>query len=129
MLHGFHQASLKRVAPIHYCVAAGNICHIPAFLAAGCTINDRDFSGSTALHTAAYLDDNDKMFKGAEALKGHGVDPGIVNDEEHTALATLEIKEAAMMKVFERHQLAGMLNPRLPILEKASVRFRAIMMA
>ena len=127
MLHGFHQACLKRVAPLHYCVSAGNICHIPAFLAAGCTINDQDFSGGTALHVAACLVDNDKRFKAAEALKRHGVDPAIINMDGYTALTGLEANEAANEKHLIGFQLPGYGMPQIP--EKASIRFRALMMA
>ena len=95
MLRGFHQASLKRAAPLHHCVTAGHLGHIPAFLAAGCTINDQDFYGSTPLHAAADGSDEDKMVKATEALKGYGADPGMINNDGRTPLEVLEFMEHA----------------------------------
>ena len=98
MLRGFHQASLiKRAAPLHHCVKAGHLGHIPAFLAAGCTINDQDFYGSTPLHAAADGYDEDKMVKATEALKGHGADPGMINNRGLTPLNVMEYKERARL--------------------------------
>ena len=94
MLHGFHQASLKRAAPLHHCVTAGHLGHIPAFLAAGCTINDQDFYGSTPLHAAAQCSDEDEMVKAVEALKGHGADPGITDNDRRTPIRMLQFQEA-----------------------------------
>ena len=87
------QASLHRASPLHHCVGARNLDHIPAFLAAGCNINDKDILGYTPLHVATSVGSAEERVKATAALMTYGADPRMRDALGETPLESIVSKE------------------------------------